>query len=146
MPEGVTYNECNLPIVEEFKKFYEDYGKDCKIDYANLGDKVMAVPSIKHKWVTRLCIYRNLLSDTKKQRDNTINEAIKKLRENSKVEISTITAKKKVESQDNSTISALNERIDLLERLVTVLEEIVQHMRYFGNEVSAIVDWVKMEQ
>lgn len=145
MSEGVTYNECNLPIVEEFKKYYEDYGNDCKIDYANLGDKVMSVPSIKHKWVTRLCIYRNKLQDTKKQRDGVVKTEIEKVKSNSKVEMSTITAKKKVESQENSTIAILNERIELLERMVSVLEEIVQHMRYFGNEVSAIVDWVKME-
>lgn len=141
----VTYQKCNMPLVEEFDNFYEEYGNDCKIDYANLGDKVMAVPQIKHKWVTRLCIYRNKLAETKVLREKILDELVEEIKKNSCVEMSTATAKKRAESQKLPKFIAVEERLKLLERMVDDLGEIVGHMKYFGNEVSSIIEWYKLE-
>ena len=107
-----SYFECNRPLVDEFDKMYEEYKTDCDVNYANLADKVMAVPSIKHKWVTRLCIYRNKLYEAKRLMSRIVESAVEEYRENSRVEVSSVSAKKEVEKSPK--VQAVKERVDLL--------------------------------
>lgn len=138
-----TYFDCNQPLVDEFDKIYSEYEKDCEMSYANMSEKVLSVPSIKHKWVTRLCIYRNKLYEHKRLLNRITEEAIVEHKKKSKIEISSATARKEIEK--DCKIIVIKERVELLERMVEVLIDINGHMKYFNNEVSAIIEWHKME-
>lgn len=140
------YHQENHQLCDVLDTLHDEYKKDCIVTYANVGDMVMKVPSIKQKWVSRYCKYRNGLADVEKQLKAEIEAEIKKTIKESPVKLTNIAAQKAVMSSgSNKKIVILTERAELLKRINDDLSEILKHVHFLNTEIGAIVDFLKME-
>lgn len=139
------YHQENYPLCDVLESLHEEYRKDCTITYANIGDVVMRVPAIKQKWVSRYCKYRNTAADVEKQLKMELEKETKKIIDSSPVAMTQIAAAKAASKSESKKIVLLTERLALLNRINDDLSEILKHVHFLNTEVSAIVDYMKME-
>ena len=140
------YFDCNVQLADTVNKLEEEYADDCKVSYATLGDKVMQIPQIKQKWISRLQFYRRELSEAKAMRDEEFNNVIKEIKKNSKVEMSTASATKAISSGNYPRLEAIEERVGLYEEILQAIDDIVnKHIRYINEEIRCMVDMTKLE-
>ena len=139
------YHSLNMPLYEALKEHRAEYRRDTSFSRVDIGDVAMKVPAIKAKWVARHDEYKNAKADTEKQLAKELKAAVKKIRDESQIELTKIAAEKKA-MEEIPIIGILQERIELLDRLESQSWEIVEkHLKYFNSEVQTIIDTIKLE-
>jgi len=140
------YFDCNVQLANTINQLEDEYAEDCKVTYATLGDKVMQIPQIKQKWISRLQFYRRELSEAKAMREDEFNNVVKEIKKNSKVEMSTASAAKAISSGNYPRLAAIEERVALYEEILQAIDDIVnKHIRYINEEIRCMVDMTKLE-
>ena len=141
------YSEYNKPFFDQIAKIQAEYKADCNLSLYSLGDVIQRVPAIKQKWVSRMCKYKNQLIDTKKLLKREITSISEDIQNNSKIKLTPMAIDKEATSSKYPRTSILSERCELLDRLVEDTSDIVnKHMRYFNEDIRAIIDFEKLER
>jgi len=142
----ILYFEPNRPLYKELGRLRDEYRSDCIVTLATLSDVAMRVPMIKHKWVARLCRYQNDLKDAGKMLKKEIDKVSDEIRNAAPVKLPQTAIDKEATSGKYPKIAVLKERCELIERLVSQCDDIVnKHVRYLNDEIRTIVEIQKME-
>ena len=126
------------------EQYNEELKQDTKIDEVNVKQVAMALPAIKHKWVSRLIVAKQELMKLEKIKTQAIEAVSKKIHEQSSVAISDIAANRAAESYE--TCQKINDSIAEHKILIEYLEKIERLFNSTTYDVGNIVKIMQMEQ
>lgn len=140
------YAECNRPLYRELRRLRDEYKADCVINLMNLGDKTMLVPSIKQKWVGRMCKYENTLKDIEKLLKAEIAKISDDIQNSATVKLTKAAIEREAANGQYPKVAIIKERFDLIERIISQCDHIVnKHIRYLNDEIRSIIEMQKLE-
>lgn len=129
-----------MELLESYKK--EVY-IDIKMDQINILDKQLELPTLKHKWVSRLVDAKKRLNALNKKKKEikkgvlaTLEKDIPKSLPKSALEI-------KIDSSES--IQKINDEIEDAELLIEYLEKVEKIFSSMSFDSKNIIDLIKME-
>lgn len=129
-----------MNLLETYKTHYQEF---TQIDDFNLEEKTKKIPSEKQFWVARLIdskIEKDKLISQKKKLKNSL---IKKMMDNSPVNLD----KKTLDKLDNiPQIEEIDEKIKEYEYLIEYLELVVKNMSYIAQDIKNIISIKELER
>ena len=129
---------------KEWDDLYLQYESEVELDQYTLGDKVLAVPAIKGKWIQTRKKYRYELIKLTDKRDQLDRRDQDIMRNNLKVEVSEPELKK-MRLKNSTDSHAVLERIEEVKFILDGLDDLVKMVTFYGNDVKTAVEYMKLE-
>lgn len=124
-------------------KFIEELKEDCVVDEINLKESALILPAKKAKWVARLILEKNNLNKLEKDKKETLNALIEKLKEESVTSLSSAVLKNIAEK--DSSIIEIDQKIEESKNLTDFLERIEKIMSSMSFDIGNIIKIVQLE-
>jgi len=124
-------------------KFIEELKEDCVVDEINLKESALILPAKKAKWVARLILEKNNLNKLEKDKKETLNALIEKLKEESVTSLSSAVLKN-IAEKDSSFIE-IDQKIEESKNLIDFLERIEKIMSSMSFDIGNIIKIVQLE-
>ena len=124
-------------------KFIEELKEDCVVDEINLKESALILPAKKAKWVARLIIEKNNLNKLEKDKKETLNSLIERLKEESVTSLSSAVLKN-IAEKDVSFIE-IDQKIEESKNLIDFLERIEKIMSSMSFDIGNIIKIVQLE-
>jgi len=123
--------------------YIEEMKHDLTFDELNLKQYQYNLPALKHKWVGRCMRHKAELHKLKKDQNTLRNACIEELRANSKVELSDVALKAKINKQQ--AMIDMDNRIEELQLIIELLEKSEKTFNSTTWDVKNITDIQKLE-
>ena len=136
----MTVKSQNIDLLEAYSK---EFSEDCVLERATLDEKLLMIPGIKAKYVTRLYKHKKEKEELGKLYVVALDKAVEELTKTSQVKLSRPALEKAAHSHE--TVQKISERIQDLSLLVDYLEKVVATISGIGYDIKNIVEWTKME-
>jgi hypothetical protein len=124
-------------------KFIEELKEDCVVDEINLKESALILPAKKAKWVARLIIEKNNLNKLEKDKKETLNSLIERLKEESVTSLSSAVLKN-IAEKDVSFIE-IDQKIEESKNSIDFLERIEKIMSSMSFDIGNIIKIVQLE-
>ena len=122
-----------------FATYQKEIVEDVKVDELSLKDKTMAVPTLKHKWVSRLMVHKVQLRKLKDLK----NKGIKTISSQSPVFLSKEALQ--TAAANDPKLMQIQESIDILETIVEYLEKVEKLLSQLTWDCKNLIDLQKLE-
>jgi hypothetical protein len=129
-----------MDILEEYKKEIID---DTKIDQINILDKQLMLPSLKHKWVSRLIDSKKNLNRLSKKKKDIKKIVLEQIQDNIPKSIPKAALDLKIEGSEK--VKDINEDIEKYELLVDYLERVEKIFSSMSFDLKTATELIKME-
>jgi hypothetical protein len=129
--------------MEILNKYKEEIKEDTKIDQLNILDKQMMLPSLKHKWVSRLIDSKKQLNSLNKKKKTLKGKVLQTIEGNIPKNIPKAALDLKIESSEH--IQNINEEIENCEILIEYLEKVEKIFASMSFDLKTATDLIKME-
>lgn len=123
--------------------YQEELKKDIELNEMNLKEVQMKLPSIKHKWVSRLILAKKDLHEIMYNKKAAKNKVIEEIKKNTPVKLSDLTIEKTAES--HSSVTTMDGKIIYQELLVNYLEKVENILARMSYDIKNLVDLTRME-
>ena len=130
----------NMEILEEYKK---EICEDTKIDQMNILDKQLMLPSIKHKWVSRLIDSKKKLNTLNKKKKDIKKLVVDQMQNDIPKGLPKAALDIKIEGSEK--VKEITESIENYELLVDYLEKVEKIFSSMSFDFKTATDLIKME-
>jgi hypothetical protein len=137
--------DINLPLYEKLHDFLKEYQDDVTVNRMTYTEKSLECPAIKAKWTSRYITYQNMSDELQKQLKRKVREASAEIRKQSPVALTPLAVEAKA-MEEYPVILALKERVDIVDSLIRETDNILKTVRYLANDLSNIIECIKLEQ
>lgn len=130
-----------MSIIEQYQKELEE---DLKIDELNLNQAAYILPSLKHKWVSRLINAKIQINKLDKLKKDTKEIIVSQLLSKNLTHLS---IDRMVESDPNfrKKILAVDEDIENYKLIILYLEKVENIFKHMTYDIKNIIDLHRME-
>jgi hypothetical protein len=129
-----------MEILEEYKK---EICEDTKIDQMNILDKQLMLPSIKHKWVSRLIDSKKKLNTLNKKKKDIKKLVVDQMQNDIPKGLPKAALDIKIEGSEK--VKEITESIENYELLVDYLEKVEKIFSSMSFDFKTATDLIKME-
>jgi hypothetical protein len=129
-----------MDILEEYKK---EITEDTKIDQINILDKQLMLPSLKHKWVSRLIDSKKNLNRLTKKKKDIKKIVVEQIQDNIPKSLPKAALDIKIEGSEK--VKEINDEIEKYELLVDYLERVEKIFSSMSFDFKTATDLIKME-
>lgn len=129
-----------MDILEEYKK---EITEDTKIDQINILDKQLMLPSIKHKWVSRLIDSKKNLNKLNKKKKDIKKLVVEQIQDNIPKNLPKAALELKIEGSEK--VKEINDEIEKYELLIDYLERVEKIFSSMSFDFKTATDLIKME-
>ena len=129
-----------MDILEEYKK---EITEDTKIDQINILDKQLMLPSIKHKWVSRLIDSKKNLNKLNKKKKDIKKLVVEQIQDNIPKNLPKAALDLKIEGSEK--VKEINDEIEKYELLIDYLERVEKIFSSMSFDFKTATDLIKME-
>ena len=129
-----------MDILEEYKK---EIIEDTKIDQFNILDKQLMLPTIKHKWVSRLIDCKKNLNRLFKKKKDIKKIVVEQIQDSIPKSLPKAALDIKIEGSEK--VKEINDDIEKYELLVEYLEKVEKIFSSMSFDIKNATDLIKME-
>ena len=129
-----------MDILENYKK---EIIEDTKIDQFNILDKQLMLPTIKHKWVSRLIDCKKNLNRLFKKKKDIKKIVIEQIQDSIPKSLPKAALDIKIEGSEK--VKEINDDIEKYELLVEYLEKVEKIFSSMSFDIKNATDLIKME-
>jgi hypothetical protein len=129
-----------MDTLEKYKKEIEI---DVKLDQLNILEKQMILPTIKHKWVSRLIESKKELNALHKKKKIIRTQVINILEPTIPKGLPKVALENKIESSEK--IQNINDDIENIEIVIEYLEKVEKIFASMSFDIKTATDLIKME-
>lgn len=130
----------NMDILEEYKK---EIIEDTKIDQINILDKQLMLPTLKHKWVSRLIDSKKSLIKLNKKKKDIKKMVIDQIQNDIPKNLPKAALDIKIEGSEK--VKDINEEIEKYELLIDYLERVEKIFSSMSFDIKTATELIKME-
>lgn len=132
--------ECSTDDLIE--KYRTEFKEDVLYNQMNILDKTLELPTIRHKWSSRLVYARKAITTFENKKKNIKKAAIDKFSETSdRLPKAAMDAK----LEESDTVKELTAKIDLYKRLASYLEQCEKNLYSASFDMKNSIELIKME-
>jgi Recombination, repair and ssDNA binding protein UvsY len=128
-----------LDLEKLLLEYQQEIKQDIMVDELSLKDKIMIIPTLKHKWVARLMAHKaqiKKLTDVKKKK-------IKEITDQSPIALSKHTLNEILDKNEDITI--IQDNIGKLETIIEYLEKVEKLIGTMTWDCKNLIDLQKLE-
>lgn len=129
-----------MDILEEYKK---EIIEDTKIDQINILDKQLMLPTLKHKWVSRLIDSKKSLIKLNKKKKDIKKMVIDQIQNDIPKNLPKAALDIKIEGSEK--VKDINEEIEKYELLIDYLERVEKIFSSMSFDIKTATELIKME-
>ena len=129
-----------MDILEEYKK---EIIEDTKIEQFNILDKQLMLPTIKHKWVSRLIDCKKNLNRLFKKKKDIKKIVVEQIQDSIPKSLPKAALDIKIEGSEK--VKEINDDIEKYELLVEYLEKVEKIFSSMSFDIKNATDLIKME-
>jgi len=129
-----------MDILDEYKK---EIIEDTKIDQFNILDKQLMLPTIKHKWVSRLIDCKKNLNRLFKKKKDIKKIVVEQIQDSIPKSLPKAALDIKIEGSEK--VKEINDDIEKYELLVEYLEKVEKIFSSMSFDIKNATDLIKME-
>jgi len=127
-----------------FEKYEAELNEELHLDEFTLKDAQLKLPSNRHKWVARLIKQKIELSKLKNLRKEALKDISEKVKRDSPVVLSDITARKSAE--EHEITRKIDEEIEMCEILILYLDKVVEKVsRGISFDIKNLIELIQLE-
>ncbi len=126
-----------------FNKIKLELEEDIELHELNLKEKSLSLPSIRHKWVTRLMEQKIELSKLNHLRREAIETLMQKIKDQEPITLSDVALKKSAEKHE--VVIKIDKQISYCEILIEYLEKEEVNIRSIGYDIKNLLEIMKLE-
>jgi hypothetical protein len=126
-----------------FDKYRAEISEELDLSDFNIKEVQLKLPSIKHKWVSRIIAQKIELSKTKKLKTEAIEAITNTLRRDNPVLLTDATLARQAEK--NETVQKILVKIEELETIIEYLEKIEKVCMSTTYDIKNLVELKKLE-
>ena len=129
--------------MDQLGLYIKELEDDVKLDELNLKEAALMLPARKAKWVSRLILEKNNLSELNKKRNRIISEVVDELKKESAVRLATPTLEKAAER--HKSVVEITTEIDQKQNVIEFLERVEKTIHSIGFDIKNLIEVIKME-
>ena len=129
--------------MEILEKYKQEIKEDVKIDQLNILEKQMILPSLKHKWVSRLIDEKRNLNFLNKKKKDVKKKVLDSFENNIPKNIPKAALDLKIENSE--IVQKLNENLEDSLILIQYLEKVEKIFTSMSFDLKTATDLIKME-
>jgi hypothetical protein len=129
-----------MDILEDYKK---EIIEDTKIDQINILDKQLMLPSLKHKWVSRLIDSKKNLNKFNKKKKDIKKIVVEQIQNDIPKNLPKAALDLKIEGSEK--VKEINDEIEKYELLIDYLERVEKIFSSMSFDLKTATDLIKME-
>jgi phenylalanyl-tRNA synthetase alpha subunit len=129
--------------MEILEKYKQEIKEDLKIDQLNILEKQLILPSLKHKWVSRLIDQKRTYNLLNKKKKETKKKVLDSFEKNLPKNIPKVALDQKIENSE--IVQKLNEQIEESDIIIQYLEKVEKIFSSMSFDLKNATDLIKME-
>ena len=129
--------------MDQLSLYIKELEDDVKLDELNLKEAALMLPARKAKWVSRLILEKNNLTELNKKRSKIISEVVEELRKESAIRLATPVLEKA--AGRHGKVVEITSIIDQKQNVIEFLERVEKTMHSIGFDIKNLIEVIKME-